>query len=113
MTPTTSSPPLAAPVDASPYRDLNEHVAQSKAGTHLFDPGCYFCRAVAAPVTDAGLDVERLTTVLYDWMPDGADLSDPDHDGQGIHLTGGDLARFIFDRAAEYAALSRPEKETA
>ncbi len=71
-------------------------------------------RLAAAPATDAGLDVKLLTTVLYDWMPDGADVCDPDNDGQGIHLTGADLARFIFDAAAGYTALSRQaKKETA
>jgi hypothetical protein len=49
-----------------------------------------------------GLDVERLTTVLYDWMPDGADVS-VGLDGESLHLTGGDLARYIFERAGEYA----------
>ncbi len=44
-------PVAAAPVtDAGldPYRDLNEHIRQQRNGTHLFDEGCYFCRADAA-----------------------------------------------------------------
>jgi hypothetical protein len=47
------------------------------------------------------LDAKALTTVLYDWMPDGADVS-VGFDGASAHFTGSDLAAFIFDRAREY-----------
>jgi hypothetical protein len=52
----------------------------------------------------AGLDVERLAVVIGDWMPDGADVS-VGFDGKSAHLVGTDLARYIFDRAAEYDRL--------
>jgi hypothetical protein len=62
------------------------------------------------------LDAATLTTVLYDWMPDGAGVS-VGFDGRTAHLSGGDLAAFIFERAAEYAALTpeatAPDEEGA
>jgi hypothetical protein len=68
----------------------------------------------AAPVTDAGLDVERLATVLTTLDPDtGQD------DWQLIHVSQGDdyaksRREWAHAIAAEYAALSRQaEKETA
>ena len=51
------------------------------------------------------MDVERLTRVLYDWMPDGAEVA-VGFDGESRHMTGSDLARYLFDRANEYAALA-------
>lgn len=47
------------------------------------------------------LNVVELTNVIYDWMPDGAQVS-VGLDGETRHLTGADLARYLFDRAEEY-----------
>lgn len=54
-----------------------------------------------APKPDSQIDAKRLTTVLYDWMPDGGDVS-LGLEGDVIHLTGSDLADYIFERASEY-----------
>lgn len=51
--------------------------------------------------THPALTETLLTTVLYDWMPDGADVA-VGFEGKHRHMTGADLATFIFERAAEY-----------
>ena len=94
-------------------RFIAHHSRQSVVPTRIAHEAVAKVRAALA-TQSRGLDVTRLTTVLYDWVPDGADVSDPDRDGHGLHLTGGDLARFIFARAAEYARLAptqAPETE--
>ena len=53
------------------------------------------------------LTVEQLTAVLYDWMSDGADVA-VGFDGDTAHLTGGDLAHYIFDRFDEYPRAEEP-----
>ena len=65
-------------------------------------------RAAPDPAPLDVLTVKRLTTVLYDWVPDGADVSSDTDDGRTLHLTGSDLAEFIFERAREYAKEPQP-----
>ena len=69
---TLAATPQADPAERpSPYRDLNEHIAQSVAGEHLFDEGCYFCRAdIALAATEPdGLDA------LFDSIIDEYELA--------------------------------------
>lgn len=60
-------------------------------------------------MSEMTINEEQLTRVLYDWMPDGADVADEAGDVGGGHFTGSDLARFIFDRARESALAPLPE----